>query len=511
MSPDPLPAHDPGPPPLAMLMCAVSLLGLVSSCTALGRDEVILREPLGMCSDADINGSNPPQCTVTYHIAATGGSDDNSGLSAGEPWETFPHAWQVMQPGNCLEVGDGTYTRALEPTVSGTEGAPIVIRAATDGEAIVDGLLSHVPCRFGNAANETLRHVYIEGLRCQNGQPNAVRIQNASHITLKRVSASNADLQEPVFFLWSAEDVVLEDVAGSGTGRSIFDALSSSRVVFRRCFGIYSNGAGENYVLGLRGVDQSLVENCILTNGTAVAGGAHGLIINRADWNMSPSRDNVVFGSIIFDVHRNGIVVTSQKRTIETVNVLNSVIVGAGDYALFQRSGDLGIEDLTIADNTIGISVATEPDPPGETKDPGFSLNLTGDSSFITGGRCGVNISEPQYLGVVDVDYFAFHNVDDPYCTDAQAGPNDSVVQDLPFDTQRFGKGAYAMRPEPLQSSGKDGTMGADVLYRSRDAAITDCPLWPWPMEDRIRAETGISVTWEAFGGLWKSLDDVYP
>jgi hypothetical protein len=30
-------------------------------------------------------------------------------------------------------------------------------------------------------------------------------------------------------------------------------------------------------------------------------------------------------------------------------------------------------------------------------------------------------------------------------------------------------------------------------------------------MEDRIKAETGHSVTWESGGGFWKTLDGVYP
>jgi len=29
-------------------------------------------------------------------------------------------------------------------------------------------------------------------------------------------------------------------------------------------------------------------------------------------------------------------------------------------------------------------------------------------------------------------------------------------------------------------------------------------------MEDRIKNEAGVSVTWEANGGLWKTLDSVY-
>jgi len=58
--------------------------------------------------------------------------------------------------------------------------------------------------------------------------------------------------------------------------------------------------------------------------------------------------------------------------------------------------------------------------------------------------------------------------------------------------------------------------MGAEVLYCYVDGVLTDEPLWPWPMEDRIFKETqelfgqGISVTWEANGGLWKTLDGIY-
>lgn len=52
--------------------------------------------------------------------------------------------------------------------------------------------------------------------------------------------------------------------------------------------------------------------------------------------------------------------------------------------------------------------------------------------------------------------------------------------------------------------------MGAEVLYRYEDGVLTDVPLWPWPMEDRIFTETGVSVTWETNGGIWKTLDGLY-
>ena len=39
---------------------------------------------------------------------------------------------------------------------------------------------------------------------------------------------------------------------------------------------------------------------------------------------------------------------------------------------------------------------------------------------------------------------------------------------------------------------------------------LTNKPLWPWPMEERVKAESGVSVTWESDGGLWKTLGGVY-
>jgi hypothetical protein len=36
---------------------------------------------------------------------------------------------------------------------------------------------------------------------------------------------------------------------------------------------------------------------------------------------------------------------------------------------------------------------------------------------------------------------------------------------------------------------------GARLTNRYVDGVLTDQPLWPWPMEDRIQAELGFSVT----------------
>lgn len=79
------------------------------------------------------------------------------------------------------------------------------------------------------------------------------------------------------------------------------------------------------------------------------------------------------------------------------------------------------------------------------------------------------------------------------------------------YDTDTYGKGAYLMIPNALKGQGENGAdIGAEILYQYVDGKLTNVPLWPWPMEDRIKAETGYSVTWESGGGIWKTLNGVY-
>jgi hypothetical protein len=74
---------------------------------------------------------------ATYYLA-TNGADAHSGTSA-KSWATFDHAWSGMRPGDTLLVKDGIYMQSIAPTVSGTPGNPIIIKAERDGSAIIDG------------------------------------------------------------------------------------------------------------------------------------------------------------------------------------------------------------------------------------------------------------------------------------------------------------------------------------------------------------------------------------
>jgi hypothetical protein len=83
---------------------------------------------------------------------------------------------------------------------------------------------------------------------------------------------------------------------------------------------------------------------------------------------------------------------------------------------------------------------------------------------------------------------------------------------DPSFDTATYGRGAYLIGSPALAGAGEGGArMGARIVHRTIDGVLTTEPLWPWPMEDRVFQETGVSVTWEVNGGLWKTLSGVYP
>jgi hypothetical protein len=75
---------------------------------------------------------------ATYYVSPTG-NDSRAGTSLADAWATFSRAWSVMRAGDTLLVADGTYRQRIAPTISGTSGAPVTIRAINDGRAVIDG------------------------------------------------------------------------------------------------------------------------------------------------------------------------------------------------------------------------------------------------------------------------------------------------------------------------------------------------------------------------------------
>jgi len=82
------------------------------------------------------------QCNGNNYYLDPAGSDSNDGLTTGTAWATMWHADGVVQPGDCVTLGDGIYPLADYAGAShgGNDNSPtgyVVYKAATPGGAIL--------------------------------------------------------------------------------------------------------------------------------------------------------------------------------------------------------------------------------------------------------------------------------------------------------------------------------------------------------------------------------------
>ncbi|MCG2769513.1 MAG: right-handed parallel beta-helix repeat-containing protein, partial [Anaerolineae bacterium] len=73
----------------------------------------------------------------TYYVATNGNDTDPGTLS--QPWRTIQHAVEHVSVGDTIIVREGTYDESVNFSVSGQEGAPIVLAANQDEQVIIDG------------------------------------------------------------------------------------------------------------------------------------------------------------------------------------------------------------------------------------------------------------------------------------------------------------------------------------------------------------------------------------
>jgi len=426
---------------------------------------------------------------TTYYMSPTG-LDGNPG-TANQPWATFGRAWQSVVPGDTLILQDGIYYSNIDPTRGGQAGSPITIKAANDGKAIIDGEKVRVPIILWNYRNASF--FVIEGIVAQNGPPagtnslpqTVISIETDDNI-FRRVSAYNADPDENsavIVVNYTAERNLLEDCVAAGTGRKMINLYHSHDNILRRCF---------SYALGWDGrqscQDWPHVENTQIYNGSShtienciaagpMAGAGLSILANTSG---AQAIGNKILGSVAINVSVNpdGTVVEyPQTRPQPTKCPITQVInfnywqgtrVGMQFYA--DGAGEMRdnlIRDLLVWGNSgLGLTVNV-----GSL----FSNNrlervtITGDGlGLVNDGGPGTDAIRDQLQRLTVTDSVI------------------SVIRDSSGTT------TY-----PPVTGG-----GARLQYRYINGVLMDGTngqpaqaLWPWPMEDRIRNEMGISVT----------------
>ncbi|MEZ4271703.1 MAG: hypothetical protein R3C68_09810 [Myxococcota bacterium] len=457
-------------------------------------------------------GSHPRVCGQSFYISAQGGLDTNSGVDASSAWATFDHAWSVLQAGDVLVVRDGIYP-PMQPSVSGTENAPILIRAQSDGGAVFDAAtLDESPCAVQGQVDDRLHDIVFEGLTCRNGTSHNVFVHYADRVSIRRVTAilDSALTDLAPFRVLSSTQVLLEDTAtkGEGTG-GLYSVRSSDAVVVRRAFGLWTSPTNNGNISILTFAN---CVGCVLENSVffAVGGSTESLCANFFNCDDCTMRGNVVRGPFAWSY------VMSGDRLVDE-GVFSNNVAMQGRRGLFVRQvADLRVRRMTAAEISATALAAS---PENQLSPVPSSIGVRVRDSVVVMAAEGFSVSSSTAIVFFDNDFNDLFSVTSPYANQASMGPNEISI-DPEFQIATYSAGAYLQAVLPGQ--GENGaSMGAEVLYRYVEAApadtppgegvVTDIPLWPWPMEQRILDEFSVSVTFEANGGIWPHLDGVYP
>ena len=202
-----------------------------------------------------------------YYASPTGAGN---GLSQSSPFK-ISNFWSVAGPGKTLCLLDGTYTGTdsiINPpqNLKGVSGSPITVMALNDGKVLING-------QGSNQAVHLLHNDWfvVQGLNACCSNADVVYISYSMHNIIRRVVAWDAaDKNNMIFGIANGSSyTLLEDIAGFGVARKIFEPSGGSNyVTVRRFWGRWdgSHFVGPKMTLSLAYDNTDiLVENSIGT------------------------------------------------------------------------------------------------------------------------------------------------------------------------------------------------------------------------------------------------------
>jgi hypothetical protein len=418
--------------------------------------------------DTNDDPTSPSSCT--HYASPTGGGD---GLSAATPF-TLSRFWDVAAPGATLCLLDGVYVGAanmLDPPagLNGAPDRPITVRALNDGEVLFDGQFAVTPVQLEN--NSWWR---IEGVNAKNGDYHVVALRpsvaydpsfGSHHNVLRRVVAWDAHIAKnnAVFLIFDSHDNLVEDVAIFGTGHIGIENFGHGATgnVFRRVWsrfeGTITQGFQSAYYLAYGTGAGATCENCLASH-TAESQPEEYDLTDQAGNVQSPVRHFTSFGGF-----RSGPLETQSDRSVGPC--AGTKIFGSLSYLV---------------------------DSPGSSE-PYWMVAARGDVCATL--RHVYAYVSPTHPKVHDIWGFILGDSDYGITPETFSASNlTSVRSDVKRDyffpgwsVSNVSAGASAAEvASPWTTAGS----GANLCNRWVDGAVTDEPLWPWPMNERIRRAT---------------------
>jgi hypothetical protein len=479
---------------------------------------------LGQGADFSVQSVAQEACS---HYIATDGADSNSGISQSLAWATFSHAFTRLSPGDTLCILDGTYYQSLDITISGEPGKPITFRALNDGKVTIDGEYSKYTCRVRQSHD-----VILEGMICQRSAWGVVEITDSQRVTVRRISAydvKSTDCNCHGITTNRSEDVLIEDAIVSGRARTTLTIFNSRNITIRRVYARWkeeptSNSMGVNNLTQIYGTSDSLMENNVGTIDGPTTNSVLGWGVWNHYYNTDPIASNNTFiGNVAFDLTHAGFFDSACKWLTKNNQFINNASIN-NRFGMWHRGDESqGLSNYTHIGGEIGYySHETPPNGDCTPVEPlSLGVDITNSVFFGATNRAFI-IHEEGIPKNIQHDFNLFW---DNAALGTALSSNEIENVDPQFNTSKWGDGAFLF-PEPgspRDSAGQGADdLGADIRFQSIDGSETNTPLWPWPMEERVCDELGVSVTWEqstqisassgqnCSGGLWKTLDGVY-
>jgi hypothetical protein len=379
--------------------------------------------------------------------------------------------WSVATPGTVLCLLDGVYrgsANVITPPsgLGGTSSNPIIIRALNEGRVLIDGEFARVPLHL--VRNRWMR---VEGINARNGTYYVARLYDTSNVAVRRSVFWDADMarESMVVMVHSSPNTLLEDVAAFGTGSRQFESYGNDGdpTTCRRCWGRWegfvAGGDADNVVYHLnynksKGVTcenclgtwsaESMPETYTETDGNGGSGtgfmpaGAGPRHIFRIRGGPDPGAINLrMLGSL-------GYVKATDRWRYNGVQV--------GPVSLLRAPGANGFNfsDAQLRHVALVISPSN------------LAFNTT------MGFHLGHHTERATGLVVAN--------------TTSIRGRKGDIIDGAWGGGNRSAGTSLGEVPNPWTTTGS----GANLCYRWNNRVMTDEPLWPWPMNDRIKAAT---------------------
>jgi hypothetical protein len=434
---------------------------------------LLLVAVVGVCAPA----------AATEYFMAPGGNDMAMGTRAA-PWATFVRSLPRLLPGDTLTLLSGHYTQGTTGMLvadcsmnvsSGLAFAPITVRADVERQAWLDSSPGGSAVRLSNCASWIIDGLHVSGADNASATGENVLVTFSDHITLRRllVERTNRYQNEALILSDATTNLLVEECELYRFHRDGLILWNGQASVVRRCYfnslGDVDLPGGWNSIDPMRGDDAieetgfsrgNIIENCV-SEGQLVA-------FANSPFAGDENRANRIFGSVSMDTSVALLTDAADNTSTSMPTAITArdlVADGVSGPAVYFRASKWSrctqCSALRVSSAYWGeVDVAA----PGD----GFYSTLI-DRSLATGAATsgsGYSFNTQAIGRAEDVLAFGF--------SDPLNGPAASFVRASEADPQLGACKLWA----PDNSLARQLGLGAEVLYRYENGALTTTPLW---------------------------------